>query len=1231
MSEEDLYEGDLEGEYYLQPEEDIYVDDEDLQEDDVFGKDEEEDFVFQDYTDTSHVYDIGIPALSKEEEIWAEVEQISNAYLLAKQDPSYRSPVRKFEPDKQEGFNIDTLLDPNFQFMPPDKHAKAASSTSEKKTDEPSGQYRNIVMQNIMAKMRSSHLGNQVAVKAPSLLERTTDIKKEMISSAIITEPSVVNPKDPEQPLGIKEIKYYVENFDPTEKTVNVMDDVIKNKKENEEIEMSFGVFYREGKFSTFHPGISSTDMSKIEKFISLNPQLFSEGVDSKDRVYSISDIRKIQSDAGTRYEEKERDFIQDIYSLGLRFRLARENGLDPDKDRKKIEQFEFSLKKKGIKKTIRERERKTYVCLGDYEHIKVDISRIKQTNYHIDGKSTTIFKNELEIELMDKVDARIFAQMVQTFVSVLQSPAIEGLDNTIIISKDENEMIVRSHNRLFKKEISEGNWTSRDPFVLYSGFWNKPRNITLMDVLTRNDHTITVKLNGVRNFVYFFNTSVYLLGYPKDVFKIGTHAELQNTLLDGEFIVKDERMQIHVFDILFFKGKDVRMKNFMERLSMMKQVEEMINNSSLTVDYFTKEYFMEGDFYERTKSAYLKESEYEEEETDGLIYQSQGPYYDGNTLKWKQSEYMTIDFMLEDTLIEQGEESIFKLFVHKNILFTGDESHPFNGVMKCKKFLEGESINHKIVECKWKDGTFIPFRIRHDRHQPNNLKTAKGNWKDIQNPIFIQTLLGLDLILMRKFHNQLKLKVLENEFGERLNTIIDIGSGRGGDLKKWKDIGFKKIFAIEPNDENRSELEKRMKKMHIKNVEILPIGAEKTEAIQPVLSHQKIQLNGIVSFFSMTFFPETEKKYQDFLRTIDLIPFGGKFVGMVMDGLTVHRMLMDRNGKLQNDAFRIEDRKRNEGEPMHIGYKIMVDIFESSSMVHNQLEYLFDFEKFMEDMASMHFFPTKGFFLNEEIDHLEYLKKSVSSKENYPRFQNLPFYSKIFSSLNRFFVFEKAYQKITIQKNMFNPESAAVFQKVHMPNVYKTSEDLFYENIYGIGSNFIECILRGLDENNNSTPKQKDEYYRKASLYKEEIAKNIGMDFFLRMHDGEYARRMYMAYVSTGMEMEDAKLKAYEDFKNTILYNINIADYVLLEWVVKEKEISIYILDIKYDLFPSRIFYDICDVVYNYKKSMLLIRTSPEINSFALVYYKQGEKYKSIFDYSKSELIQKIKREICQ
>jgi len=62
--------------------------------------------------------------------------------------------------------------------------------------------------------------------------------------------------------------------------------------------------------------------------------------------------------------------------------------------------------------------------------------------------------------------------------------------------------------------------------------------------------------------------------------------------------------------------------------------------------------------------------------------------------------------------------------------------------------------------------------------------------------------------------------------------------------------------------------------------------GAEKTDVIQQNIDRRMGgRLDGIVSFFSLTFFPEKREMYDALLETIDLLPEGGKFIGAVMDG----------------------------------------------------------------------------------------------------------------------------------------------------------------------------------------------------------------------------------------------------------------------------------------------------------------------------------------------------------
>ena len=112
------------------------------------------------------------------------------------------------------------------------------------------------------------------------------------------------------------------------------------------------------------------------------------------------------------------------------------------------------------------------------------------------------------------------------------------------------------------------------------------------------------------------------------------------------------------------------------------------------------------------------------------------------------------------------------------------------------------------VVEYRWDKETkkLTPTRIRYDKKFPNRIEIANDNWNLIFDPIELETLLGNNIDLVRKYHNRIK-KELFNGANSRyqeksgsltLPNLLDIGSGWGGDITKWKP--YNKIIAVEPN-----------------------------------------------------------------------------------------------------------------------------------------------------------------------------------------------------------------------------------------------------------------------------------------------------------------------------------------------------------------------------------------------------------------------------------------------
>ena len=60
----------------------------------------------------------------------------------------------------------------------------------------------------------------------------------------------------------------------------------------------------------------------------------------------------------------------------------------------------------------------------------------------------------------------------------------------------------------------------------------------------------------------------------------------------------------------------------------------------------------------------------------------------------------------------------------------------------------------------------------------------------------------------MRKYHNKVKHMILRaNDKGAK---ILDVGTGQGGDLNKWKRAS--RVFCVEPSKEATEEMLSRMK-----------------------------------------------------------------------------------------------------------------------------------------------------------------------------------------------------------------------------------------------------------------------------------------------------------------------------------------------------------------------------------------------------------------------------------
>ncbi len=925
-----------------------------------------------------------------------------------------------------------------------------------------------------------------------------------------------------------------------TDTTRKIIRHLLKSAEdENTEVELSFGSLF-DGKFK---PGINGTDfmnakslLTQSDKFdINRSFDTVEIMTDGNRRMRLITD-----EDDNSRFEIKTRDFDKStiIPEFAARLSISKE------------EEEEY-FPDVWIPQLVRKRTRYTFTpnsAKSVFAGIKIDMTIVATSSVvyeEKEGDKIPIFSQEkisfeLELELEKIVSISKFMKAASKVYSMITQNLMDG--SRFSVTPEEKEYIIRTHNILVGVPIEK----AASQTYMVSSYMNKPVNIALKDLqpkkskqktyaLAVSNSYPTVKLNGKRFFLFISDGVCWLVYPPNIVYKFGetesvegtkTHVH-DKTLLDGELLLSTESGQIsyeyHAFDILYYGGTNLTRKPFIERLESARYAVESIvpfGESSISL----KKYYTDGTFFERSSDAYKEYASLPEGRADGLIIQPSGVYKNNETFKWKPPEELTIDFRYQRT----ESENVFNLLVGKGneeIIFT---PKGFKGTVTVQNaVIDGTEITDLIVESKWDQDnkTFVPIKIREDKVAPNYINVAYNVWNDITHPISSETITGNDLMILRKYINSQKRSDIFEYFG-RDTVLLDIGSGRGGDITKWREAGVGHVYAVEPSLDNikifrsRMKTELRRKTVHglkadvFKNsVTVLNYGAQNTTKIE--VDTIGTGITDIAAFSSLTFFFESEDLYSKLLRTLNLVPPGGRVVGIVMDGEKTRELLEENDGFYSNGPVEIKSLDSTDSD---FGNKIHIKLKDSTSMV-NYEEYLFMYDAFKESMSEMWFAE----------EHMEFLGG--------PQAECFPEANKEFANLHRKFVFIKKETADLPEGDDWEP----------LFNSY--DPDLLIGKVDQHSSGFLSAFMEamGILDGKESVDKMR-----------RELSDEVTIDTFKSLMGGEYAERAAYAHKMEVDPMESA----FNEFKSNIINeHFRIAETSLLEILSRKFSVSIYLI----------------------------------------------------------------------
>lgn len=509
-------------------------------------------------------------------------------------------------------------------------------------------------------------------------------------------------------------------------------------------------------------------------------------------------------------------------------------------------------------------------------------------------------------LEEIDPEEVTTYVELMRNITAAMfQTPLPFTYEELITVSAICNHMLARTYetgtpsttqylNRTYLSEartmrIGELNYTS-----LFKGgrTWN-----------------VCLKTDGERRVLVICDQGTWLLFPPLQaalISRMEAHLNTRLTVADVEFY----RGEIWLLDVLWVNGTDERgTRSHLVRYDKFRDWQQREAHpdlfQGLTVRYKTHNIITGSDFFikvhdmwhSRHKCGY---------KVDGLIFTPDGAYQEGTNLdnriiiKWKPE--ITIDLQVGRD--NRGNLVVFGYSEDKTLeQFTGTESSPLLGIDMGEIQYDRDSI----VEFECREGKLLAVRDRAEKTGPNRYDHAIESWLSATidtRSVGIDTLLGSNNVLMRKYHNRVKSRLYERVTSEERDLILlDIGSGRGGDISKWEKAGFSKILCIEPDKDNIRELEMRLKTMSAEfraRVYVLNARGEDSTLIKNFATKNGIDRVHVVSMMdTLTYFFDSKRRSLAALaKTVNsLLPDGGYFIWRCLDGAAV-RTAFDISGE---------------------------------------------------------------------------------------------------------------------------------------------------------------------------------------------------------------------------------------------------------------------------------------------------------------------------------------------
>ena len=498
-----------------------------------------------------------------------------------------------------------------------------------------------------------------------------------------------------------------------------------------------------------------------------------------------------------------------------------------------------------------------------------------------------------IEIELLSKTDVEWLNGRVVFVLQIIQ-------DNYFIISESDRQSVLNNYKELLSCTYFIG---------------AQPESLTRENIkkLTAEDYSVTSKVDGDRYLLFCTNGFVYLIDNNLNSIKFtGLETDYDKTLFDGELVNESGRFSMYLFDTIVYKGVDLRGKKEFNLSKRLDCVDEFLGSTLVENSFFK---LCGKAFIFKTLSLGVMWTLDNIKNIDGLIFTPINEPYPvkkkwSKLLKWKDVSNTTIDFYS----VKDEQRNVWKLYVQGHIDGKKETEKVLFDVSKLTNepnetitfetqfddslgYHSGTVIEYHFDGCK-----FVPIRTRWDKthnklKHGNYYKVACDIWKYIQTPITVETLIKLRgkqayeassetqyFAQMRRFHNQIK-QDSYNKYTNRSDTLLELCSGRGGDMKKWI---YNQIDQVHGLDTCLKSI-KECKERYNQELQKVRNASKKYKFVQMDITKSfksiKNEYSNVVCNFGIHYLYQSLPQFQELMNhIIGCLETGGHFICTMVD-----------------------------------------------------------------------------------------------------------------------------------------------------------------------------------------------------------------------------------------------------------------------------------------------------------------------------------------------------------